>query len=94
MYNTAKRLTAVTTLLGAVNAFATALYFLSFPDSDMSFAMKITIAFLLITATLTSLILTIALRGLCETLELDFERDAEEKRSLEKRIKFLEEIKK
>ena len=92
MYYTTKRLTTVTALLGAVNAFCTFLYFLSFPVSSFSMAMKITIGFLLITATTASLFLTIALRGLCDTLELSFENEADNIQELRQRIKLLEEI--
>lgn len=91
MYYATKRLTTVTALLGAVNAFVTAMYFLSYNTTTMSSTMKITVAFLLITATLTSLFLTIALRGLCDALELNFEKDAENDREMRKRIEYLEE---
>lgn len=91
MYYATKRLTTVTALLGAVNAFVTAMFFLSYNTSTMSSTMKITVAFLLITATLTSLFLTIALRGLCDALELNFEKDAENEREMRKRIEYLEE---
>lgn len=91
MYYATKRLTTVTALLGAINAFVTAMFFLSYNTSAMSSTMKITVAFLLITATLTSLFLTIALRGLCDALELNFEKDAENEREMRKRIEYLEE---
>ena len=91
MYYVVKRMTTVTALLGAVNAFVTAIYFLSFSNSDMDTTMKITLAFLLITATLASLFLTIALRKLCEALELNFENDAENFRELRKKVEKLEE---
>lgn len=91
MYYATKRLTTVTALLGAVNAFVTAMFFLSYNTSTMSSTMKITVAFLLITATLTSLFLTIALRGLCDALELNFEKDAENDCEMRKRIEYLEE---
>ncbi len=92
MYYATKRLTTVTALLGAVNAFCTFLYFLSFPTSGLSITMKITIGFLLITATVGSLILTIALRGLCDALELNFEKESDDVRELRKKIEVLEEI--
>ncbi|MBR3979202.1 MAG: hypothetical protein IKJ94_06230 [Oscillospiraceae bacterium] len=91
MYYATKRLTTVSALLGAVNAFVTAMYFLSYNTSSMSPTMKITVAFLLITATLTSLILTIALRKLCDALELNFENDAENMREIRQKIEKLEE---
>ncbi len=91
MYHAIKRLTTVTALLGAINALVTALYFLSFPTSNLSYTMKITLSFLLITATLTTLILTIALRRLCESLEMNFEREALRDSEVLKRIHILEE---
>ena len=92
MYYATKRLTTVTALLGTVNAFCTGLYFLSFPTSNMNMTMKITIGFLLLTATVGSLILTIALRGLCDALELNFEKEADDIQEMRKKVKQLEEI--
>lgn len=91
MYYAAKRLTTVTALLSAVNIFVTAMYFLSFSGSEMSFTLKINIAFLLVTASLMSLFLTLGLRKLCDALELNFEKDAENMRELRKKIEVLEE---
>ncbi len=91
MYYATKRMTTVTALLGAVNAFVTAMFFLSYKNSGMDITMKLTIAFLLITATLASLFLTIALRRLCDALELNFEREAEDTREIRKKIAKLEE---
>lgn len=91
MYYAAKRLTTVTALLSAVNIFVTAMYFLSFNNSDMNFTLKINIAFLMVTASLMSLFLTLALRKLCDALELNFEKDAENMRELRKKIEVLEE---
>ena len=94
MYNYAKRLTTVTSLLGFINAFVVLMSAFFFPNSGLDLATVIMISIYLVTSSAILILLTVALRNLCDALDLNFVKDAENTRELQERVHILEEIKK
>ena len=91
MYASVKKLYIVCGILTAVNIFTTILCLLAIPGFNLSFAFEFTVGTLLVTASLISLFLTIALRNLYDLLELDYENTASKLRELDKRVRQIEE---
>ena len=94
MYNFTKRLTTVTSLLSFINTFISLLFFFYFPNSGLDFSTIIMCTFFLLSSCSTLVVLTIALRGLCDALDLNFVKDADNIREIKQRIHILEESKK
>lgn len=90
MYSTAKRLSLIGAILTVLNIVATILFFLYFPNSGLSFPLIFTAGTYLVTASVTSLLLTICVRSLCVDLEYEFEDNARKFRDLSKKIHDLE----
>ena len=94
MYHFAKRLTTISSLLCAIDIFITVMFAFYFPNSGLDMSTIIIASVLLVVSCTIVSLLTFALRGLCDALEFNFVKDAEKIREMEKRIHFLEEIKK
>lgn len=90
MYSTARGLSVISIILSVVNALATAMFFFYFSAEELGFAMTFTCSMYLITSTVVSLFLSIALRSLCKDLNFESEAKATQAHQLSKRIKELE----
>ena len=93
MYHFAKRLTTIASIIGYVNAIVVLLFAFYFPGSGLDGSTIIIMSFYLVSTCALILLLNFALRGLCDSLEFNFVKDAEKTQELEKRIHFLEETK-
>lgn len=91
MYASVKKLSLVCGILTAVNIAMTILFIFAIPGFNLSFAFEFTVGTLLVSVTLISLFLTIALHNLCDILELDYESTAGKLSELEKKVRQMEE---
>ena len=94
MYHTTKRLTTILSILSFGHIFITIMFAFYFPGSGLDTSTIIIFStYLDLTASILATLI-FALRRLCDTLELNFEKDAENVREIKKRIQVLEANKK
>ena len=94
MYHHVKRLTTILSVVCFGHIFVTLMFAFYFPNSGLDMSTIIIFSvYLALTATILS-VLTFALRSLCDALELNFEKDADNVREIKKRLHILEETKK
>lgn len=90
MHSTTKGLSVISIILSVINALGTTMFFFYFSAEDLGFAMTFTCSIYLITSTVVSLILSVALFNLCKDLNFESEAKATQANKLSKRIKELE----
>ncbi len=90
MYSTARRLGVISFLLALVNIFGFIMAALYFADLEVAFHWLFAWVLYLLTACLTSLLLTIAIRNLVEDSELEANDNALQVKMLRDRIEELE----
>ena len=91
MYGTAKRLAKIGIIFCCLNIFSTVLGLVGLVAFNLDMNIAITLAAILVSTSVTSLILTIVAIDLCNNLELTFDSEQEHRWALEKRILALEE---
>ncbi len=94
MYNHIKRLTTILSIMSFGHIFITLMFAFYFPGSGLDTSTIIIFSVYLVLTAAILAILTFALRGLCDALELNFEKDANNVREIKNRIHILESIKK
>lgn len=94
MYQTAKRLTTISSVLCFGHIFITVMFAFYFPNSGLDMSTIIITSVLLAISCLLLCLLTYGLRSLCDALEFNFIKDTEKIREIENRIHILESTKK
>lgn len=90
MYSTARKLSLLTAILGAVNVVGVILYLLASVTLEITFALSFAIFMILASSAAANLLLTVALRSICLDLEYEYEDTQKKISSLTKRINELE----
>ena len=90
MYSTARRLSTISAIFSAVNIFATILFFLYLANCELGFAFIFTAVMFLISNAAIGLLLTIALRELCQDSLTEYEDKVKRLKALNNKINDLE----
>ena len=90
MYSTARKMSLLCAILSAVNIMGVFLYLLSSAALSIPFSAGLAIFMILVASAGVSLMLTIALRSICQDLEYEYEDHIRRSSELSKRIEVLE----
>lgn len=90
MYSTARRLSTICAIFSAINILATILFFLYLANCELGFTFIFTSVLFLISNSVIGLLLTIALRSLCEDSQLEYEDKVRRFKDINNKVKELE----
>ncbi len=90
MYSTARRLSTISAIFSAVNILATLMFFLYLANSDLGFSFIFTAVLFLISNSAIGLLLTVALRDLCQDIQTEYEDKVKRFKDLNNKVRDLE----
>ena len=91
MYATVKRMASISAILCVLNIFAIIIFIMGANALEIpNYSLKLGMLIYLFSSALISLLLTLALRSLCQSLELDTEGHTRKEREITEKIKDIE----
>ena len=90
MYSTARKMSLLTAILSAVDVVGVILYLLASAALNLNFALSFAIFMMIGSSAAINLMLTVALRSICQDLDYEYENTTTKLSELNKRIAELE----
>ena len=91
MYSSAQRLSTISAIGCAVNVVGLLMYWLMSGSLMLNFALSLGITMFMLSSTLIFLLLTVAMRSLCQDLESEYENSNMKFREINKKLKEIED---
>ena len=90
MYSTARKMSVLTAIFSMIDVVGVILYLLASAALNMNFALSFAIFMMIGSSAVINLMLTVALRSICQDLEYEYENSTTKLAELNKRLNNLE----
>ena len=90
MYSTARKIATASAIFCALNIFVGLIFILVTMSLNLAFPIRLSMIMYIVTVSLTTLMLTLSIRSICEDLQYEYENNIKKLHDMNDRLKDIE----